>query len=173
MQNLKDCAREEWDAVIREELAFADIECFRDPGCDLPTYHPKQTLTGKVGPFPMHRKENKWIMWCKVPLASAEVIAADSVCRAGMHTFDGRSVDNPLTYICWIDAEGYALAKDEGYSEEYKQCIISDGRGDFDKGTRFVDAPERDGVPFVMGYDFHTVEALKRFKEILRRHRVV
>jgi len=165
--------RPTWDETIREELSVAGIEYFTNPGAHLPTYRLIASLTGKLGSFPMHRNEKSWIMWCKVPLASAEVIAADPICVAGMRSGE-HAISNPTSYAAWLDDKGNLLLKDEGESKEHKECILHDLSGALFCGNAYyVEDPEKIGIPFVLGYEFTTVEALKRFAEILRRHRVV
>lgn len=180
IKDLKDMSPQEWDAEIIRELTEAEIPVHKFRDYDTPGFWPKHTLKARLdeGKCSFARCERVWLLWCQVPLATAEVIHLDPVCREGMR--HGKGYDYPFSDLpelrypiveaCWMTDDGVCLIRNEGWSDQIKEVILHDS-----PRSIIVDDPTdpaHGGKPYVMGYNFITTAAMKRFAEILRRHRV-
>lgn len=178
--NLTDLTPQEWDAHITRELEAAKINIVKFREYDSPHSWVKHTLKGELeyGLCTFSRTARVWLLWCRLPLASAEVIHLDPVCQLGMRR--GSGVDkpigelDPLTYPImkheWIDEQGHFILQDDGtMTERWKTIVLEDSPSE----SRFATDPSAEGGrPYVTGYNFFTLAALVRFSEIVRRHKV-
>ena len=180
IKNLKDATPLEWDTEITRELAESEVSVHQFREYDAPGWWPKHTLTAKLeyGKCHFQRAERVWLLWCQIPLATAEVIHLDPICREGMRLGDGHNtplaelptLEYPIIDACWITDAGVDLIRDEGWSDRVKEVILHDS-----PNAIIVDDPTdkiHGAKPYRMGYNFVTTASLKRFAEILRRHRV-
>lgn len=180
IKDLKDMSPQEWDAEITRELTEADIPIHKFRDYDTPGFWPKHTLKAKLaeGKCCFLRAERVWQLWCQIPLATAEVIHLDPVCCEGMRHGDGHNypiselseLTYPINEACWMTDEGVSLIRDEGWNDQIKEVILHDSPNSIIVAD--PTDPAHGGKPYVMGYNFFTMEAMKRFAEILRRHRV-
>lgn len=185
LQDLTALSPQEWDRIITEELAAAGLRPKKFREYDSPSSWVQHTLAGDLGQWALSRDKTVWLLWCKVPLASAEVIASSPLCQTGsipkqwldawknkpeaaaLHTLARLS-----EFVTWIEGD-VTLVKDKGQSNGYKEAIIDDGGHALARGIRFVPDPEAIGEPFIMNYTFYTLEALVRFIVIIKRHRLL
>jgi hypothetical protein len=179
LTDLANAAPEEWDAAIAAELQSAGIEVNKFRDYDSSHSWVKHTLRGKLGDWTFAREGGSYSFWGSVPLATAEVIAADAACFEGCMPLqwfpswgeqpDPKEVHARLTEnIAWIDGDGYFRVLDEGESDEIKEVHQHDAN----HKLRFVPDPSADGKPFIQVYTFFTLLALQKFVEIAKRHRV-
>jgi hypothetical protein len=179
LTDLTNATPEEWDAAITAELESAGIELnkFREP--DSPNFWVKHTLNGKLGDWSFSRELASYSFWGDVPLATAEVITADPACFEGCvprqwlpswgEQPDPREVHARFAEsIAWIDRDGCFRVQDTGQSAAMKKVL----QRDTSRKLLFVAEPSADGKPFIQNYTFFTLEALKNFVEIAKRHRV-
>jgi hypothetical protein len=181
LRDLTGKSPQEWDAAIAAELQEADIGVskFREygtPGC-----WQEHTFQGTLGQWVFIRHTIVYSFWGAVPLATVEVIAADKACAEGCMPGQWLPVwgDRPdpvvahakfASCIAWA-AEGMYLVKDEGQSVEQKEVLQKDANWQL----RFVadpTDPKEGGKPFIQTYTFFTLEALKNFVTITKRHRL-
>ena len=179
MQNFLDLidlvTREEWDVVIEKELQEAGLEAVKFPGHDLPNCRAKRTLNGVLGKWNFCRDEKCYLFWGDVPLATAEVVAANDDCLRGCAPGQWWNEQPDIRkehaqfadYVDWIDG-GKFRTKDEGESDEVKEVM----QHEFCHKLVFVDDPSAAGKPFIRTYTFFTQAALNKFVEIAKRHRL-
>lgn len=172
---------QEWDAAIAAELGEAAIEPQKFREYDSPGFWVKHTLKGALGKWSFSRDTVIYAFWGDVPLATAEVIAADKACAEGSMPGQWLSSwgDRPdptavhanyADRITWV-ADGMFLTKDEGQSDEVKEALQKDANWKL----RFVadpSDPKEGGKPLIQTYTFFTLEALKNFVAITKRHRL-
>lgn len=177
--NLTNLTPQDWDAYIQRELADAEIPVVKFREYDSPHSWVKHTLKGELpfGSCSFSRTATTWLLWCKLPLATAEVLHLDPICKLGMRR--GSGVDKPmgeleeLTYPImdpvWYDEKDHLILKDdETMTEAWKEIMLRDSPS----GARFATDPSVEGRPYVTGYNFFMLDALVRFSEIVRRHKV-
>ena len=172
---------QEWDAAIVAELGEASIEALKFREYDSPNSWVKHTLKGILGNWTFSRDTIIYAFWGDVPLATAEVIAADKACAEGcmpkqwFPSWGNRPTPAAVhakyaERISWI-ADGMFLVKDQGESDRVKEVLQKDANWKL----RFVadpSDPKEGGKPFIQAYTFFTLEALKNFVAITKRHRL-
>lgn len=181
LDDLMSKSPQEWDSAIVAELSEAEIEPVKFREYDSPHSWVEHTLEGVLGQWKFKRDTVIYLFFGDVPLATAEVIANDKACREGCmpgqwlpswgNRPDPAAVhDNYADRITWV-ANGMFLTKDEGKSEKMKEVLQNDAGWKL----RFVDDPsdpKHSGKPLIQTYTFFTLEALKNFVAIAKRHRL-
>ncbi|MCA9367428.1 hypothetical protein KC887_04170 [Candidatus Kaiserbacteria bacterium] len=179
LQNLTGQNRAAWDETIQEELTAAKIKIDPIPYCDSPQYTGVASINGKLGGWVFSRSATSYAFWGNVPLTMAKLVAEDAACLEGsipMQWFsDWEPVEqgavlhsNIAERAVWIAPDGFIQERDEGYSDGYKEALISDECGKL----RFVEDPTQGAEPYICTYTFFTPAALTRFVEISNAERV-
>jgi hypothetical protein len=181
LRDLTGMSPQQWDAAIAAELQEADIGVSKFREYDTPGCWQEHTFQGVLGQWVFSRATIVYSFWGAVPLATAEVIAADKACAEGCMPGQwlpiwGERPDPAAAHakfadcIAWV-ADGLFLVKDTGQSDQAKEVLQNSANWQL----RFVadpSDPKEGGKPFIQTYTFFTLEALKNFVAIAKHHRL-
>ena len=184
--DLTDKPRSVWNATITEELTAAGVPVEEVPGKNLPTYRAPYDVHGKFGvwtsnhgPWTFSRESVVYTFWGDVPLATAEAIANDPECATGCMPGQwlpcwGKAPDHVAQhtryhdFVSWIEGRFFRVKDDFGDRDDLKEVAQKDANWKL----KFVDDPSAAGKPYIQTYTFFTLDALKSFVAIVKKHRV-
>ncbi len=185
LPDLRGTPSETVASTIQNELAAAGLSSLQSQKPDDAGWTGEYSLDAISGIWTLRRDRTVWLLRCKVPLATAEVIVANEICRAGCIPMQWLpDSGNQLTasevhtlarlpdYVFWTLGTD-ALYKIGDRNEQQRKFLEERAGLALALGMRFVEDPEAVGEPFILAYTFFTLAALVKFFEVIKRHRVL